>query len=195
MKQIKALCVYCGASSNVDEVYKNAAEKLGKVLADNNISLVFGGGKLGLMGIVADSVMANQGTAIGYIPVHLSEFEGAHLGLSELEIVDSMHTRKMKMSERADGFIIMPGGFGTLDEFFEILTWRQINLHDKPIIIVNVQGYWDPLIELLYNVEKRQFAKNHHLDLFTVVNDVDGILPALRESPEPTGQEFRAQYI
>lgn len=194
MKQINALCVYCGASTEVNEAYKVAAKSFGEILAANDISLVFGGGKLGLMGIIADSVMSNNGKAIGYIPAHLSESEGAHSSLSELEVVDSMHTRKRKMSERADGFVIMPGGFGTLDEFFEILTWRQISLHEKPIIIVNIDGYWNPLLELLSNVVKEEFAQHSHLELFTVVDDVHSILPTLRESPEPS-HEFFSRFV
>jgi uncharacterized protein (TIGR00730 family) len=172
----KNICVYCGASDRVDQVYKDAAADLGRTIGHNGFNLVYGGGRLGLMGIVADHVISSGGRATGFIPEHLDEREGAHPGLNELHIVDSMHTRKMRMSEMADVFVIAPGGYGTLDEFFEILTWRQINLHQKPIVIYNVNNYWGPLVKLLYSVIEVGFARDEHRALVTVLDRPDLII-------------------
>jgi uncharacterized protein (TIGR00730 family) len=169
----KNVCVYCGASENVGQIYRDAAAELGRVIGENNFNLVYGGGRLGLMGIVADNVIQAGGRAVGYIPHYLDSREGAHPGLSELHIVDSMHTRKMRMSEMADVFVIAPGGCGTLDEFFEILTWRQINLHQKPIIILNINNYWGPLVKLLYSIIDSGFARPEHRSYFTVIDRID----------------------
>jgi hypothetical protein len=179
MKRIQAVCVYCGASDRPDRIHKESADHLGTRLAQENIKLVFGGGRVGLMGILADAVIKNGGKAMGFIPHYLDEYEGAHNGIQELHIVDSMHTRKSKMAENSDAFIILPGGFGTLDELFEILTWRQLDLHTKPIIIVNVNNYWDPLISLMKNVVKHKFARFSDIQLVTVVRSVDEAVQVL----------------
>lgn len=159
---MKFLCVYCGASQQADAAYKNAAIELGNLIGQNGYGLVYGGGRLGLMGLVADAAIDSGGVAVGYTTEHLDEREGAHPNLSELHVVDTMHTRKMKMSQKGDMFVILPGGFGTLDELFEILTWRQINLHQKPIVIVNINNYWDPLKNLMEQVITQKFAKDEH---------------------------------
>src|SRR5436190_18581207 len=145
MPQIRSLCVYCGSSSAVDEKYRAAATELGASLAAAGIELVYGGGGVGLMGLLADAVLAGGGRVIGIIPGALRDAELAHEGASELVIVGNMHERKRLMAERADAFAVLPGGIGTLDETFEILTWRHLGLHDKPIYIVDVAGYWRPL--------------------------------------------------
>lgn len=185
MENIKTICVYCGASQSTEEVYKQAARDLGKVLADNEIRLVYGGGRLGLMGLVADGVLENGGNAIGFTTEYLNEFEGGHVGLDELHVVDTMHTRKMKMSEHADAFAILPGGFGTLDELFEIITWKQLKIHDKPIILININNYWDPLIALAKHIIEVKFARPEHANIFKVINSAPDLISALKGEPEP----------
>jgi uncharacterized protein (TIGR00730 family) len=190
MKKIQAVCVYCSASDRLDPIYKEAADYLGTRLAQEDIKLVFGGGRVGLMGILADAVIKNGGRAIGFIPHYLEEYEGSHNGIQELHIVDSMHTRKSKMAENSDAFIILPGGFGTLDELFEILTWRQLDLHTKPIIIVNINNYWDPLISLMHNVVEHNFARLTDIQLVNVVSSVDEAIQLLLDL-EPTETKFK----
>ncbi len=168
--EMKFLCVYCGASQEAAPIYKNAAIELGALIGKNGYGLVYGGGRLGLMGLVADAAIDNGGVAVGYTTEHLDEREGAHPNLSELYVVDTMHTRKMRMSQKGDMFVILPGGFGTLDELFEIITWRQINLHHKPIVVVNVDGYWDPLKNLMDEIIDRKFAKQEHRTLVKFVS-------------------------
>lgn len=179
MGNIQSVCVYCGASMRAEQIYKDAASRMGEVLARAGLQVVFGGGKLGLMGIVADNALANGARVVGIIPKLLEKFEGAHPKLSELHVVDTMHTRKKKMSDLADAFIILPGGFGTLDELFEILTWKQLQMHDKPVIIVNVNGYWDPLKKLIHNIIEQHFAPTSHALFATFVDSPDEVLDIL----------------
>lgn len=176
----KNLCVYCGASEKSDDIYKQAAINLGTLIGKNKHGLVYGGGRLGLMGLVANSVLDNGGKVFGFTTELLDEREGAHSGLTELHIVDSMHTRKLKMSELADAFVILPGGFGTLDELFEIITWRQLNIHKKPIIILNINNYWDPLIALIHQIIQERFAHTEHLGLITVLEKPEQVFGALK---------------
>ncbi len=185
MQEIKSVCVYCGSSSKTELIYQQAAFELGKSLAHAGIQLVYGGGQLGLMGLVADGVMDHGGRAIGFITQNLEHIEGGHNHLSELHIVDSMHTRKLRMSENADAFVILPGGFGTLDELFEILTWRQLEMHDKPLIIANINGYWDPLKDLIHNVVVHRFARPLDEKLLLFVSTVEEVVPLLGQLPEP----------
>lgn len=185
MQEIKSVCVYCGSSSRSDPIYQKAAFELGKCLADAGIQLVYGGGQLGLMGLVADGVMNHGGRAIGFITKNLEHIEGGHTNLSELHVVETMHTRKLKMSENADAFVILPGGFGTLDELFEILTWRQLEMHDKPLIIANINGYWDPLKALVRSVVEHRFARPMDEQLLIFVTSIDEIIPLLHQLPEP----------
>ncbi len=177
----KNVCVYCGSSEQADEIYKSAAIELGCLIGQNNLGLVYGGGRLGLMGIIASSALENGGKVVGFTTEHLDEREGAHPGLTELHIVDSMHTRKLKMSELADAFVILPGGFGTLDELFEIITWRQLNLHQKPIIILNINGYWQPLVGLINQIIQNKFARPEHGELITVLDTVDEVLGFVKD--------------
>lgn len=174
------VCVYCGAAQNLAPVYQEAATDLGELIANEGMSLVYGGGRLGLMGIVADAVVENGGNVIGITTELLDDREGAHSGIQELHVVDSMHTRKMRMSEEADVFVILPGGYGTLDEFFEILTWRQLGIHTKPIIILNIHNYWAPLLNLLHGVIDQGFAKMEHRKYITVLDRVDLVADAVR---------------
>ena len=183
MVKFKNLCVYCGSSNGHDERFVKLAQDLGKVIGENDHALVYGGGRLGLMGVVANHTMAAGGKAIGYIPDHLDDKEGANTDLDELHIVDSMHTRKMRMSERADAFIILPGGFGTLDELFEIITWRQLKLHNKPIIVINAYGYWDKLQDLFHQVIDNHFALEEHRPYVCFIDSVDQVLDTLAACP------------
>ncbi len=185
MAELAALCVYCGSSVGFNPRHQQAARKLGVQLAERGITLVYGGGRIGLMGVVADAVLANHGRVVGIIPHHLDLREVGHRGASELHIVDSMHIRKHQMFELSDAFAVLPGGMGTLDETFEILTWRQIGLHDKPIVLVNLDGYWDPLVELIHHAMDSGFANRRTLSLLTVVERVEDIFDAVGRQPEP----------
>jgi len=183
MRDIKSVCVYCGSSSRVRQSYKDAAVAFGETLARENIRLVYGGGQVGIMGIIADAVLRNGGEVIGIIPHFLNEKEVGKADVTELIAVDSMHVRKQIMAERSDAFVVLPGGFGTLDEFFEILTWRQLTLHDKPIVIADIDGYWSPLIRAVDHIVAEGFAHQRNRDLFKVVPSIAEILPTLRREP------------
>jgi uncharacterized protein (TIGR00730 family) len=185
MAKIRSLCVYCGASSRVGPVHREAAAKMGTLLAEAGIRLVFGGGRVGLMGVMADAAIAAGGEIIGIIPEHLDRLEVGHRGTTELLVVGSMHERKQKMADLADGFAILPGGLGTLDEAFEILTWKQLRLHDKPIVLVDVAGYWKPLAALIDHMIKEGFVQPAHRRLIAVVPRVEDVIPALEAMPAP----------
>lgn len=184
MKTLSSVCVYCGASSQVADIHKQAAHTLGDGLARRGIRLVYGGGRVGLMGIVADAALAAGGEVIGIIPEHIQSAEVEHTGLTELHVVDSMHTRKRMMVEKSDAFVILPGGLGTLDEAFEILTWKQLHLHDKPIVIADVDGYWRPLLGLLDHMVAQGFARIDRARLYSVADHIDGVFAALESSPD-----------
>lgn len=153
-------------------------------MAQRGIKLIYGGGRVGLMGKVADAVMANGGEVIGIIPKHLEDAEVGHRGLSELKVVDSMHTRKRLMFDLSDAFVVLPGGPGTLDEAFEVITWRQLKLHDKPVIIVNIDGYWDKFVELFDHVINSGFARPATRQHFSVVNSIGRLFDMLAQEPE-----------
>ena len=184
MQNIRCLCVYCGSSGVVEEQYREAASELGARLAADRIELVFGGGRVGLMGLLADAALAANGKVTGIIPSHLRAPELAHPGLSELVVVGSMHERKRLMAERADAFAVLPGGIGTLDEMFEIVSWKQLGLHDKPILLVDVGGYWAPLLALLGYIVDKGFARPQTRALLRVVPSVPALMAALAEVPE-----------
>ncbi len=167
-----------------DEDFKKAAHNLGLQLGQNDITLVYGGGHVGLMGITADATLEANGKVIGIIPEHLHEIEVSHDNLTELHVVDSMHTRKQMMFEKSDAFVVLPGGLGTLDETFEMITWRQLKLHDKPLILVNYKDYWKPFMELVNHMIKAGFVEPGALGYFTVVESLDDVLPALKRAPE-----------
>lgn len=194
MKKLKRVCVYCGASNRVDNIYRDTAIYLGERIAQSGMNLVYGGGRMGLMGLVADSALAHGAHVVGYIPKILESFEGAHSGLSYIEVVDTMHTRKRKMAEIADAFIILPGGFGTLDELFEILTWRQLDIHRKQIIIININDYWTPLRSLINNIIEKKFATPAHATFASFVSNVDEAIDLLLRIPE-VDSSFEGQNI
>jgi uncharacterized protein (TIGR00730 family) len=185
MAKLTSLCVYCGARPGADQAYAGAAVRLGRRLAEAGIRLVFGAGSVGLMGVVADAVIDAGGEAIGIIPRHLNRVELAHTRLTELIVVGSMHERKQKMFEMSDAFVVLPGGLGTLDETVEIITWKQLRLHDKPVIVVDQEGYWIPFLALVSHVIDHGFAPASSATLFTTVRDVDEVLDAIAASPEP----------
>jgi uncharacterized protein (TIGR00730 family) len=178
----RSLCVYCGSSGAVSEIYRTAATELGAGLADAGVELVFGGGKVGLMGLLADAALAKGGRVTGVIPIGLRDAELAHQGVSELCVVDTMHMRKALMAERAAAFAILPGGIGTLDETFETLSWKQLGLHDKPIFLVDLEGYWAPLRALLDRVVEAGFARPGTHDLLEVVPTVPALIEKLAVS-------------
>jgi uncharacterized protein (TIGR00730 family) len=184
---IRSLCVYCGSSGAVAPAYRSAASELGARLAEARIEVVFGGGRVGLMGLLADAALAKGGRVTGIIPARLRDAELAYTGATELVVVDTMHARKALMAERADGFAILPGGIGTLDETFDILSWRQLGLHDKPIFLVDVEGYWAPLRQLFDHIVDSGFARTETRDLLRVVPTVSALMAALAGHP-PAGR-------
>ena len=180
MTEISALCVYCGSSSGFDGKLEAFARAFGSACAERGIELIFGGGGTGLMGTVADATLAGGGRAVGIIPRSLMESELPFAGLTELVVVDSMHTRKLQMFRRADGFVSLPGGLGTLEETIEMLTWRQLGFHDKPIVLANYRGYWNPLLSLLDHIVAQGFAQTDERDLYAVADSVDGVFDQLK---------------
>ncbi len=183
MANIRSLCVYCGSSSKVCDSHREAARELGVILANEGIRLVFGGGRVGLMGIVADAALDNGGEVIGVIPKFLEQWEVGHSGCSELIVTENMHDRKLRMATLSDAFAILPGGLGTLDETFEILTWKQLELHDKPIVIVDVDGYWKPLSTLIEAQIAENYVRAEHGNLFTTVSTAAEVLPTIESMP------------
>ncbi len=183
MTDIKTVCVYCGSSSRVDQIYKDNAVQMGKIIAASGWDMVYGGGRVGLMGLVADSALSSGSKVTGIIPKHIQAREIEHTDLTELHIVDSMHVRKQMMVSRSDGFIILAGGLGTLDELFELLTWRQLGLHDKPVVIVNTNGYWTKLIDAIGHIAAEGFMRADDLRLFQVVDRVEDVPAALKGAP------------
>src|SRR3984893_17043792 len=185
MRNNRSLCVYCGSSGAVEAQYRDAASELGARLAQAGIALVYGGGRGGLMGLLADAALAAEGKVTGITPSHLRDAEVAHRGVTELVVVDSMHERKRLMAERADAFAILPGGIGTLDEMFEIVSWKQLRLHDKPILLVDIGGYWAPLRALLDHIITKGFARPEARELLLVVPTVAALMAALEVAAEP----------
>jgi uncharacterized protein (TIGR00730 family) len=185
MAAVKRLCVYLGSSGKVDEAYRAAATRLGVIMGQAGVELIYGGGRVGLMGLLADAVLASGGRVTGIIPQHLHDKEVGHRNVSELIIVDNMHNRKRQMFEMADAFAVLPGGLGTLDETLEIITWKQLGLHDKPIVLVDVAGYWTPLLGLIDHIILSGFAGRGARNYYRVVSRVEDLLPALAAAPAP----------
>ncbi|MGS5086972.1 LOG family protein [Hydrogenophaga sp. A37] len=174
-----SLCVYCGSRPGTDPEYANAARGVGEWIGRHGGQLVYGGGRNGLMGIVADATMAAGGRVVGIIPKALVEKEWAHHGCSELHVVDNMHERKRLMAEHADAFLALPGGIGTLEEFFEVWTWRQLGYHDKPVGLLNLGGYYDSLMVFLRASVQQQFMGDWQMELIRVDADAARLLPDL----------------
>lgn len=184
MTVVKSICVYCGSSAQGPASHAAAAAELGRRMAERNIQLIYGGGRVGLMGIIADAVLAAGGEVIGIIPKFLDELEVGYFEATRLEIVDSMHERKSRMAELSDAFAVLPGGLGTMDETFEILTWRQLGLHDKPIIILNQDGYWTPAKQLIDHIIDNRYADPKAKDLVHFVDSIDALFATLDTLPE-----------
>ncbi len=178
--RIQSVCVFCGAQNAVPKIHLDMAHELGVDLAKNNKQLVYGGGDCGLMGAVANGALEGGGKVIGVFPRSLGRIEVEHKGLSEMHFVDTMHERKQIMYDNADTFVVLPGGFGTLDEMFEVITWRQIGIHEKFVIIYNHEGYWDHLIGLMEHMIDQKFAKPVTRDFYTVVNTKDELYALLQ---------------
>jgi uncharacterized protein (TIGR00730 family) len=189
---MKKLCVFTGAATGSDPRFAEATHELGQILAARNLGLVYGGGANGLMGKIADAVIASDGHATGIIPKFLDTVEIAHQGLTHLHVIDTMHERKNMMYNIADGFIVMPGGLGTLDETMEIITWRQLGLHSKPVIIANLYGYWDHMLSLFQNIIDEGFMHHGHTGHFDHVNDIDELADKL-DSYFPANQRTDSQ--
>lgn len=174
-KKIKSLCVFCGSAPGQSPKYVEMARKLGEWLAKNEITLVYGGATIGVMGAVADGVMNGGGKVIGVIPQSLVDYEIAHPGLTELHVVSGMHERKAMMYNLSDAFVSLPGGMGTLDEMFEILTWAQLKYHNKPCYLFNFDGFFDSLLAYLHHAHNEGFIKNEHMKLLKEIKKIEDL--------------------
>ena len=175
MAPLQAICVFCGASNAAPEAHLEAGRVFGRMLAERGIRLVYGGGDCGVMGALANAVLKEGGQVTGVFPRSLKNLESEHAGLSEIIMVESMHERKRIMFERSEAIVILPGGFGTMDEMFEIITWKQLRFHHKPIVIFNHRGYWDPLVALMESIIRNGFAREETRGLYSVVDTLDDI--------------------
>ncbi|WP_096187352.1 LOG family protein [Evansella halocellulosilytica] len=178
---MKTIAVYCGSSKGIDPTYMEEAKKLGKVLVDNGMDLVYGGATVGCMGAVADAVMNAGGKVIGVIPEKLKNVEIAHQQLSELHVVSTMHERKALMAEYADGFIALPGGSGTLEEWFEVFTWAQLGYHNKPCALLNINDYYSPILSLFDHMIGQGFVKPEYKDLIVIDRDSKELVNKLKK--------------
>jgi uncharacterized protein (TIGR00730 family) len=182
MTGFSSICLYGGASDAVPGTHLDAARRLGRLCAERGLSVIFGGGRVGMMGAVADGALEVGGEVIGIIPKHLEDVEVGHQGVTRLEVVDSMHVRKMRMFDLSDAFCSLPGGLGTLDETFEIMTWRQLGLHDKPVFALDLEGYWAPLKSLLDHQANTGYVRPQHRDILQFVPDADALMQALDDA-------------
>jgi uncharacterized protein (TIGR00730 family) len=187
---VKRICVFCGSSPGVRPEYGAAARALGRVMVQRGVSLVYGGGRVGLMGIVADTVMAEGGAVIGVIPEALLRREVGHHGLTELRVVGSMHERKQLMADLADGFIAMPGGYGTFEEFCEVITWSQLGIHPKPCGLLNVLGYYDALLAMFDHGVTEGFIRPHHRAMVLENTDPAGLIERMHTFVPPTAEKW-----
>lgn len=187
---MKRICVFCGSNNGVHPDYLQAARDLGVTLASRGIGLVYGGARVGLMGAIADTVLEHSGEAIGVIPEALVAREVAHSGLTQLHVVKSMHERKARMSELSDAFIALPGGFGTLEEFAEVLTWAQLGLHRKPFGLLNVQGYYTPLLAFFDHAVQEGFVPPAHRAMVLAEEDPDRLVDLLAEYDPPHTEKW-----
>jgi uncharacterized protein (TIGR00730 family) len=185
MSEKPYICVFCGSMRGARTAFADAAQRLGRALASHGLGLVYGGGRVGLMGVVADAVLAAGGRAVGVIPDPLALKEIAHSGLTELHVVPGMHERKALMAQRCSAFLAMPGGVGTFEEFFEVLTWAVLGLHSKPIGLLNVEHYFDPLLSMLNHAVAEGFVRPEHLDLILVSDDPESLVERLSTHVPP----------
>lgn len=190
MSTLKSICVFCGSKSGNDQQYQQAATELGRSMAQRNITLVYGGGSVGLMGIIADAVLESGGDVIGVIPRQLATKELLHPGVKEMLVVEDMHTRKAKMSECSDAFIAMPGGFGTLEELFEVVSWVQLGIYSKPMGVLNVAGFYDPLLTMVEHCIETEFIKPKYRDLIIADESPTILVDHLQQHQLPVIEKF-----
>jgi uncharacterized protein (TIGR00730 family) len=191
--KIRNICVYCGSSPGADPAYTRAAKALGKMMAEGRIGLVYGGAAIGVMGAIADAVLQSGGRATGVIPKALAVKEVAHAGLDELHVVGSMHERKAMMAELSDGFIALPGGWGTLEEIFEILTWAQLGFHSKPCGLLNVEGYYDNLQRFLENAFQQQFVSDLYRPMLMTASEPAELLEHFSSYQAPSVRKWMGE--
>lgn len=177
--KLTSICVYCGSNFGARDTYREAAQTLGKIIAERGLRLVYGGGQVGLMGVIADACLEAGGQVTGVIPDFLHHKEIAHPRVPDMQIVTSMHERKLKMAEQADAFIAMPGGIGTMEELFEVWTWSQLGRHKKPVGVLNVDGYYDQLLGFLDTMRDDGFVENKHRDMLKTGTDPNALIDAL----------------
>ncbi|EPU3933723.1 TIGR00730 family Rossman fold protein [Morganella morganii] len=190
MRDIKRIAVYCGSAAGASEIYRLEAVKFARILVEQGITLVYGGASVGIMGTVADTVLREGGKAIGVIPALLEGREIAHKNLTELHRVSTMHERKSKMIELADGFVALPGGFGTLEEFAEVFTWSQIGLHQKPVGLMNINNYYDPLLSLISKMTDEQFMQEKYRHMAIVETDGNTLIRRFRDYEAPAVKTY-----
>ncbi|UZT97303.1 TIGR00730 family Rossman fold protein [Chryseobacterium fluminis] len=183
---MKSITVFCGSSFGSDEKYKRQATLLGQTLAKHNIQLIYGGANVGLMGAVADGALNSGGKVIGVLPHFLQSKEIAHKQLTELILVETMHERKTRMNDLCDGVIVLPGGYGTLEEFFEMITWAQLGLHQKPIAVLNIDGFYNDLIKLVQTMADKGFLKQVNRDMLLISDNIDELLNMMKNYEAPT---------
>ena len=190
VRELKSVCVFCGSNIGADAAFRSGAEALGDLLAKRDLGLVYGGGKVGLMGAIADASLAGGGRVIGVIPHGLERKELAHRGVTELHIVKSMHERKAMMAELSDAFVAMPGGLGTLEEIFEALTWAQLGIHHKPCGFLNIAGYYDALVTFLDHAVSSKLVRSEHRDMIVVDEDPGRLLEKLAAYRSPIVEKW-----
>jgi uncharacterized protein (TIGR00730 family) len=191
---MKNICIYCGSAAGTRPEYAEAARRIGRIMVEQGVGLVYGGGRVGLMGIVADAVLEGGGRVIGVIPDPLATEEIAHNGLTELHVVADMHRRKAMMADRADGFLTMPGGIGTFEEFFETLSWAALKLHQKPMGVLNIAGYFDPMLALLDHAVAEGFLRPKHLGLLITSDDPESLVVEMLKRIPLVRQQHRIDF-
>jgi uncharacterized protein (TIGR00730 family) len=195
MSNIKAICVYCGSSPGTDPAFVGAAQSFGKILAENGVRLVYGGGSIGLMGAVAEAVLEHGGDALGIIPEFLTRKERPRQLAQETIVTRDMHERKQKMFEHADAFVALPGGIGTLEELVEQMTWAQLGRHKKPILVANINDYWNPFLTLIEHMRAQQFLPGTSRVDCLVANRVEEILPKLQQASQGVGEAEKTMVV
>jgi hypothetical protein len=187
---MRAICVYCGSSDGARLLYAEAAKAFGRALVKADLALVYGGGKVGLMGVIANEVMAAGGRAIGVIPELLVNKEVGHDGLTELHVVPDMHQRKKMMADLSDAFVAMPGGAGTLEELFEVFTWAQLGYHQKPVAVLNIDGFYDPLVSMLRHTVDEGFMQQKYFDILQIDADPEALIGKLQRYQPPVADKW-----
>lgn len=187
---LKSICLFCGSSPGLDPAFRKAAADLGTTLARNNIRLIYGGGHVGLMGVAADACLAAGGEVVGVIPRKLMEKEVGHAGLTQMHVVETMHERKALMTQLSDGFIALPGGFGTLDELFEALTWQQLAYHLLPVGVLNVSGFFNHLVQFLDHARDQRLLREAHRDTLLVDTDLNALIARMRSFVPPNNEKW-----